>query len=93
MATVGEVDRAGKELWVFAKGAPEVMRDKYAASALPANYDDVYKYYMRMGRRFNLPSLSPITLSILLPSPTLPPPPPASPRPHLPLMSPSLPLY
>ena len=46
MATVGEVD---KELWIFAKGAPEVMRERYAA--LPTNYEDVYKYYMRMGRR------------------------------------------
>ena len=49
MATVGEVDRNGKELWVFAKGAPEVMQERYAV--LPANYEDVYKYYMRMGRR------------------------------------------
>jgi cation-transporting ATPase 13A1 len=49
MATVGEVDKNGKELWVFAKGAPEVMQERY--STLPANYEDVYKYYMRMGRR------------------------------------------
>eukprot|EP00026_Physarum_polycephalum_P000224 Phypoly_transcript_00224.p1 GENE.Phypoly_transcript_00224~~Phypoly_transcript_00224.p1 ORF type:complete len:1213 (-),score=244.37 Phypoly_transcript_00224:27-3665(-) len=49
MSTVGEVERNGKELWIFAKGAPEVMQERYAE--LPANYVDVFKYYMRMGRR------------------------------------------
>lgn len=53
MATAAEVDRGqnSKELFVFAKGAPEVLRERYNRATLPANYDDVYKYYMRMGRR------------------------------------------
>lgn len=53
MATAAEVERSAgnRELYVFAKGAPEVLSDKYNPSSIPANYEEVYKYFMRMGRR------------------------------------------